>query len=396
MSRRVKGTGSIFQRKSDNLWCYQVDLGWKPGPNGKRIRDRRTRTAPTLKALRPKIAALDEELRVGLDADGSMTVERWLNWWHAEIAPNTAKSPRTLATYRGYLDNWIIPHLGARRLNQLKPDHLRALYRTMANEGKTPSTIRQVHAITSAALKVAENDGKILKSPARSVTPPGTGEKGSHGKLTRDEFTKVMRVLANRPDRARWYAALLLGLRQGEALGLAWADIDQDNNLIHIRHSLGRVTGEGLWLDKVKSDASRRVLPLLPELRAALRDIPRDSPGKRTFHVAARIRKDFDTLPCDDDLVWGPLDNKHDYNQWQSLLEAAGVQHHPLHAARATTASILDELGYSPKLIAEILGHAQASTTSNNYIHGDMIRRNEALGGLAGLIEPSTDSGPGN
>lgn len=364
VARRVKGEGSVYQRASDGRWFYAVDLGWLPAPNGRRKRDRRTVSATTLKALRPKMKKLDAELDAGLDGDGSMSLDRWLAWWLDEIAPNTAKSPRTLATYRSYVDNWIVPHLGARRLDQLKPDHLRALYRAMREAGKSAATIRQVHAILSASLKVAENDGKILRSPAKAVTPPGGGEKGSHGKLTRDEVQAVMRTLATRPDRARWYAALLLGLRQGEALGLAWDDIDEANNLIHIRHSLGRVRGKGLTLGPVKSQASRRTLPLLPGIRDALADVERTGP-----------------------LVWGPKDNKRDWNDWQALLEAAGVDHHPLHAARATTASILDELGYSPKVIAEILGHSQASTTATHYIHADAERHAHALGDLVRLIE---------
>jgi len=54
----------------------------------------------------------------------------------------------------------------------------------------------------------------------------------------------------------------------------------------------------------------------------------------------------------------------------------------PLHAARASTASILSDLGVPPKIIAEILGHAQVSTTENNYIHGDELIRRTALEGM--------------
>lgn len=356
MSRRVKGEGSVYQRK-DGRWFYVVDLGWH-GPAGAKIRTRPTVSASTLKALRPKMKALDEKVRAGIDADGSMTVETWLTWWLAEIAPITAKSPRTLATYRGYVDNWVTPHIGRKRLDRLKPDDLRSLYRAMVDAGKSPATIRQVHAIVSKALKVAEDDGKILRSPAKPVTPPG-GDKGSHGKLTTDEARRVMRVLATRPDRARWYAALLLGLRQGEALGLAWDDVDLERGLIHVRHSLGRVKGQGLVVGPVKSQSSRRTLPLLAEIRAALADVERDGP-----------------------LVWGPKDNKADYNVWQRLLTEAGVEPRALHAARASTGSILSDLGVPSKIVAEILGHAKATTTEAHYIHGDELIHRKALEGL--------------
>lgn len=353
--RRVKGEGSVYQRKSDDRWFYVVDLG---GYGTGKARDRRSVSARTLKELRPKMRALDDKIRAGIDADGSVTVEWWLSWWLTEIAPNSAKSPTTRRTYAGYIDNWIVPHLGKRRLDQLKPDHLRALYKAMRDAGKSAATIRQVHAILSKALRVAEDDGKILRSPARAVTPP-SGEKGSHGKLTMDEARRVLTVLANRPDRARWYAALLLGMRQGEVLGLAWDDIEPDLGIIRVRHSQVKADDGTLVLGPVKSKASRRVLPLLPEIARALEDVDRAGP-----------------------LVWGPRDNRADWKAWRDLLATANVDPRPLHAARATTASILDELGYSSKLIAEILGHAQASTTEGHYIHGDAQRRAEALGSM--------------
>lgn len=385
MARRIHGEGSVFQRcekrygcpalteattpdgsivkvrpahKCRGRWFYAVDLGYQ-GRQGRKQRARPTVSARTLKELRPKMALLDERVRTGVDATGSTTVETWLNWWLAEIAPITAKSPRTRDTYRGYVDNWLIPHIGSKRLDRLKPDDLRALYRVMANAGKSPLTIRQVHAIITKALKVAEDDGKIIRSPATPVTPPG-GDKGSHGKLTLIEARKVLTILATRPDRARWYAALLLGLRQGEALGLAWEDIDDEHGVIHVRHSLGRVKGKGLQLGDVKSQASRRTLPLLPELRAALADVPRTGA-----------------------LVWGPKDNKADWNEWQALLAAAGVERHSLHAARATTASILSDMNVPTKIISEILGHAQTTTTEAHYIHGDLATHSRVLEGMA-------------
>ena len=355
MARRVKGEGSVYQRASDGRWFYSVDLG---GAGTGKSRDRRTVSAKTLKELRPKMKALDEKIRAGVDADGSMTLEAWLHWWLTEIAPAKARSPRTRETYRQYIENWVAPNIGAVRLDRLKPDHIRGLYRSMRDAGKTPATIRQVHAILSGALRVAENDGKILRSPARSVTLVKE-EGGSHGRLTADETDLVLTVLANHPNRARWYAALFLGLRQGEALGLAWDDIDYDNRVIYVRHSLGKVKGQGLVLGPVKSKASRRVLPLVPEIADGLRDVERTGP-----------------------LVWGPKDNRADYNEWQALLKRANVEPRPLHAARATFASNAAENRENTKNIAEVMGHARPSTTEDNYIQSELETRERIVTGV--------------
>ena len=361
MGRRTKGEGAVFQRKSDGRWIYAVDLGWIDGK-----RTRKTVSARTRAALTPKIRALDKELEAGVRSDGSTTVEAWLNHWHKHIAPVTARKQRTLDGYRSYLDTWLIPHLGRHRLDRLNADHIRGLWTAM--DGKSYATKRQAHAILKRALSIAVDEGKIAKNPAapKTVAPPA-GERGSHGKLTTAQAVEVLRVLAHRDDRARWYAALMLGMRQGEALGLRWEDVDLEHGYIHVRQAQTRVKGKGLVVGPLKTKTSLRDIPMhaIPGVWQAMRDLP----GPRTG------------------LVWGPLDNKRDWRTWQELLAAAGVPAVPLHAARATTASLLDEYGVPSSTIARILGHADDRVTRAHYIHSDDARSAEGLGRLAGLIE---------
>lgn len=65
--------------------------------------------------------------------------------------------------------------------------------------------------------------------------------------------------------------ALGLGLRQGEALGLRWSDVDLDRQQVVVHTALQRVKGAGLQLVPVKTDLSRRVLPLPAIVADALR-----------------------------------------------------------------------------------------------------------------------------
>lgn len=361
MSRRTKGEGAVYQRASDGRWIYSVDLGWIDGK-----RTRKTVSARTRSALTPKIKALNKELEAGIRSDGSMTVEAWLNHWHKHIAPVTARKQRTLDGYRSYLDTWLIPHLGRHRLDRLNADHIRGLWTAM--DGKSYGTQRQARAILVRALSVAVDESKILRNPAAVRTAaPTPGERGSHGKLTMDEAVAVLRIIREREDRARWYAALLLGMRQGEALGLPWSNVDLERGYIHVTQSQTRIAGKGLTVGPVKSKASRRSIPMyaIPGVWQAMRDIP----GPRTG------------------LVWGPLDNKRDWRIWQDILAAAGLPGRPLHAARATTASLLDHFGVSSTISGEILGHADSKVTERHYIHGDESRHAEALAHFAGLIE---------
>jgi integrase len=62
---------------------------------------------------------------------------------------------------------------------------------------------------------------------------------------------------------------MLYGLRRGEVLGLSWADVDFDQDVIHIRQQLIRA-GHQLQLGPVKTAAGHRKLPLLGIAREAL------------------------------------------------------------------------------------------------------------------------------
>ena len=165
---------------------------------------------------------------------------------------------------------------------------------------------------------------------------------------------------------SRFLVALLVGLRQGEALGLRWGDVDwtEGGEAILLTRQIQRRKGEGLVVAPLKTSSrvgdGRRV-PLLPVVAHALREHRRTAP---------------------DGYVWGgdrPTDPRRDWGTWKGVLWSAGVEDYPLHAARATTASILSEAKVPLKTIAEILGHSQITTAWAHYVHSDDRQQREGL-----------------
>ena len=71
-------------------------------------------------------------------------------------------------------------------------------------------------------------------------------------------------------NAARWSIVLALGLRQGEALGLEWGDIDFDAGSVTVRRALQRLKGKGLVMVEPKSQAGRRTIALPASLRRGL------------------------------------------------------------------------------------------------------------------------------
>ena len=72
-----------------------------------------------------------------------------------------------------------------------------------------------------------------------------------------------------------------MGLRRGEALGLAWANVDLENGRLTVRRAPHRVDGE-LRLDQVKTDASVAVFPIPAPLVNILRE-------HRSRHLEERL-----------------------------------------------------------------------------------------------------------
>jgi hypothetical protein len=68
-------------------------------------------------------------------------------------------------------------------------------------------------------------------------------------------FSRPLKAAEQHRLYALWAVALVMGLRRGEALGLAWADVDLENGRLTVRQALHRVDGE-LRLNQVKTDAS--------------------------------------------------------------------------------------------------------------------------------------------
>jgi integrase len=78
-------------------------------------------------------------------------------------------------------------------------------------------------------------------------------------------------VAQGRRNAARWTVAVGLGLRQGEALGLAWQSVDLDEDTLIVRQALQRQAGGGLVLIPPKSEAGRRTIAVPAQLVGALR-----------------------------------------------------------------------------------------------------------------------------
>ncbi len=290
------------------------------------------------------------------------TLGQWLEHWLDKIASRDLKA-KTVDNYRYNIQRHLLPGLGHHALDRLQPEHLEALYKAMEDKGVGPATVRLSHNILSGALKVALQRGRVVRNVAQLVQPPKPAAPKIKP-LTVEEAQRVLAAAQPGDNSARWSVALALGLRQGEALGLRWENVDLEAGTITVRWALQRQKGKGLVLVEPKSRAGRRTLALPQALHEALR-------LHRKAQLEQRLR--LADAYVDGGYVFAqpngrPLGASQDWAAWKRLLKAAGVHDARLHDARHTAATLLMAQGVDVRVVMILLGHSQISMTMR-YTH---------------------------
>ena len=361
-------------------WAYALDLGFVGGK-----RTRKVVVAKTKRECARKADDLRKKIALGVSPT-AQTVGDWLDYWLAVVAPASGVRPTTIKGYQSKIDRYLRPALGHRKLQELTPEHVESLHTWMRtlDKSRTPgqgtgplsdTTIRQAHMVLRSALADALTRGKVMRNVAAVVRAPKAADH-PHEKLPKADAKKVIKAATSERELCRLVCALVLGVRQGEALGLRWQDyqIIGESHYLVVEEAIQRIGGKLIRTD-VKSRASRRRLPLPEGVRpifAAWREKTTDPTGYIFPGLSGQ----------------GPDDARRDWQAWRDSLARAGVNPSPLHGARGSAASLLADMGVPDWMIAEILGHSQVVITRKHYIEGTEERHAEALGGLVDALLP--------
>ncbi|UPK75310.1 N-terminal phage integrase SAM-like domain-containing protein [Nocardioidaceae bacterium SCSIO 66511] len=230
-------TPSIY-KGYDGLWHARVAMRIRADGSTERKHVRRKDRAELVKVVRGLERSRDNGSYAWTEDDP--TLAQWIEHWLSAILPMSAR-PKTLATYRSQMVRHLLPALGHCRLSELRPEHLENLYISLGHDGASVPTIRAVHRVVRSALNEAIRRRRLLHNPAQVARPPRLIENEADP-LTVDECRRVLEEAATKRNGPRWAIALSLGLRQGEALGLLWSDLDLDDGTLTVRRSAQRLT----------------------------------------------------------------------------------------------------------------------------------------------------------
>ena len=240
MARRKRAEGtrapngaSVDLLRERRIWHGRVTVGLKD--NGQP--DRRHVKRKTKATLSAQFAARTRtRRRKGPQGRSGVDSRQWLHHWLENVVAPPVITENAFIAYEVAARVHLVPGIGAHKLNKLEPEHLERLYRKMTTAGAKPGRVHQVHRTIRAALNEAMRRRHITENPAILARAPKVEEEEVEP-YTVAQIKSLLEAAQQRRNRARWAIALALGLRQGEALGLQWSDIDLDDGTLIVRRS---------------------------------------------------------------------------------------------------------------------------------------------------------------
>jgi integrase len=174
----------------------------------------------------------------------------------------------------------------------------------------------------------------------------------------------------------------MTGMRRGEALGLAWSQIDWEKGQLRVERCLKDVHHGDPVFGPPKTEASRRTVTLDPGTLAALRTLRTEQARERLLHGEGYT--DFDLVFCKPD--GNPLHPDRTLRKFKDLAAQCKVPVIRLHDMRHTNATLLLETGIHSHVVQERLGHSHVSITLSIYAHITKQMDDEAANRIASLL----------
>lgn len=261
--------------------------------------------------------------------------------------------PTTYANKEFLINSHVLPYFGDLPLNQITPVTVRNWQTMMISDPThySPTYLKTIHNQVSAIFNYACKFYKLAENPARMCGSMGKKKADAMLFWTVDEFKLFIEAVKDKPLSALMFSVLFwTGMRSGELMALTLNDFDFKSNTVSINKNFARHNNEDLILEP-KTPKSKRVITLPPALAEEIQDY-----ASRLVHY-------------DPDERLFAVNKSHITREMIRGCKNSGVKKIRVHDLRHSHASLLIELGYSPLLISERLGHENIETTLETYSH---------------------------
>ena len=397
---RVLRKGEV-QRASDKRYMYTYT-----DPMGRR----RYIYANDLTELREKEKKLIKDQMDGLDlyVAGKATVNDTFDRY---LSTKFQLRETTRSNYIYMYDKYVRETFGKKKIAEIKYSHVLQFYLHLLNEEELAlSTLDVINTLLHPTFQLAVRDEIIRKNPSDSVMKEICREsdktRGMRRALTLEQQRAFMGYIENHPVYYHWWPLFTVllgtGCRIGEALGLRWDDLDFENRVININHSMvyypvGESRTSVQKISKPKTEAGIRTIPMLDMVYDAFM-FEREEQEESGFNQTVIDGMSGFVFVNRNGGVPNPQTiNRtikriaHNYNS-EEVVQAKKEHRDPIilpdfscHHLRHTFCTRLCEHETNLKVIQAIMGHRNIETTMDVYAEATERKKQQTFENLSKL-----------
>jgi integrase len=353
--KRGNGEGTLHRRKNGS-WCAQYTVHTAEGSKRKTVYGK-TRREVDEKLTKAKV---DRERGLVFEA-GNLTLGKYLERWLVDSVRGSVR----VKTYEGYetaVRVHVAPAMGRIKLRNVTPTHLRGLYREKLDAGLSTRTVQYLHVTLRQALGQAVKDGLVPRNVADVVNAPRVVTRQMQP-LTSEQAKAFVEAAKGDRHEALYVLAVTTGIRRGELLGLKWEDLELDAGVLRVKRALAP---DARTFAEPKTAKSRRSVRLTSGAVRALQ-WHRERQSQAGQRLNSLWQEHGLVFPS---MVGTPLNPENLVKRsFKPLLEHVGLPPIRFHDLRHTCATLLLSKSVNPKIVQEMLGHANISVTLDIYSH---------------------------
>lgn len=333
-------------KRKDGYWAANVKIA--PGKYKKVY-------GKTKKEVNEKANNILKDVNDGVYVDNnSLTVESWFNYYLKECTLNLKST--TKRRYTMDIKNHIVPYLGKRKLQSLKPIEIQQFINHLSSK-LSPKSVKNCYGVLNKGLSIAVDLGKLNRNPCQNIILPKNRRK-EMSILNESQIPQFLENAYKMSEYGDFYELILLtGLRFGEASGLTVEQYNrQEGYLLIDRQQISK--GSVPEFSTPKHDVIRKVY-LGDRAKEIIENRIKLNDGKKAYGYEFIFINSFGNFFKNESL------NKY----LKIIVNSIGINYLRVHDLRHTYASMSLKSGVDIKTLQNNLGHATAGFTLQVYGH---------------------------
>jgi integrase len=357
--KRHAGDGS-FRQKPTGTGEGRITIDGKSRSfGGKTLREARDKVAAA-KAHAQQSGELPDKRAARLTLGN--VVEEWLQ---LSVTPDSNLRRSTRRKYERDARNHVLSSwIADRRAASLSRADFRRFF-VEKSKGLSPQQVKHIYTVLSQALRANDHTRHVMPYTPKELRLPQITRAEIEG-LDAAEAAEILKRFDDHALSPFVTLCLLCGLRNGEALGLTWGDVDFEAGRLSVRRQW-ELNEAGDWeAVPLKTAESRRTLDMPALVMAKLRE-QKMHVNEMRLRSGKRWDERFDCVFPGERGLGKPTHVTTIDHQFKTRLaenDGAGMRVYDL---RHGAASLMLKQGLSLREIMEQLGHSQIGVTANLY-----------------------------